>query len=116
MVADAPSHNDGVTMMTCLACGNDFKASGRRLHCSDACRQAAFRRRHAVALPAVSVPPKGRKREMTVYECGSCGARELGLQRCESCNSWMSAVGVGNNCPGCGEPFSVTEFMEGTDS
>jgi hypothetical protein len=113
------SRNDGVTIRqptattkTCPSCARTFEPSGRRRHCSDACRQAAWRRRHAPELPKTPVPLKGRKREMTVYECDSCGGRELGVQRCEACNSWMRAVGIGNNSPCCGEPYSIGEFME----
>jgi len=36
--------NDTETM-ACAVCGTAFRRSGRRLHCSQACRQAAWRRR-----------------------------------------------------------------------
>ena len=120
MPSEPPSRNDGVTTQqapattsTCSSCGRSFEMSGRRRHCSDACRQAAWRRRHEAEVPQAPAPPKGRKREMTIYECESCGGRELGVQRCEVCNSWMRAVGVGNNCPCCGEVVSIDELMEG---
>jgi hypothetical protein len=48
---------------------------------------------------------------MTVYECERCGGRELGVQRCEACNLWMRAVGIGNNCPSCGDVVSINELM-----
>lgn len=44
--SEHPSRNDDVTLLTCPVCGSSFAASGRRRHCSDACRQAAWRRRH----------------------------------------------------------------------
>lgn len=120
MPGEEASRNDGVTIRlataatrSCQSCGRSFEPSGRRRHCSDACRQAAWRRRRALEVATPPVPPKGRKREMTVYECESCGGRELGLQRCGACNSWMRAVGVGNNCPSCGEVVSIAELMEG---
>jgi hypothetical protein len=50
---------------------------------------------------------------MTIYECGSCGSRELGTQRCDDCNSWMRAVGVGNYCPCCGDLVTIDELMGG---
>jgi hypothetical protein len=49
---------------------------------------------------------------MTVYECGSCGTRALGYQRCDECNSFMRAVGIGGNCPACDAPISVSELMD----
>ena len=110
---EPPSRDDGVTRKPCPVCNRGFEPSGRRRHCSDACRQAAYRRRHSPPAPTAPVPPKGRKREMTVYECERCGARELGQQRCEPCNTWMNAVGIGNNCPACGDPVSVEELMKG---
>jgi hypothetical protein len=112
--SEAALRNDGVTMKTCLVCGRLLEPSGRRRHCGDPCRQAAWRRRHAREAPEVPVPPKGRRREMTVYECEGCGARELGVQRCEGCNSWMRAVGVGALTPCCGEPLTVVELMDGS--
>lgn len=107
-VENAPG-NDGVTIperipptKTCPACGGTFQPSGRRRHCSDACRQAAWRRRQAAwrrrqapKTTEVPIPPRGQKRSMTVYECEHCASRELGVQRCEECNSWRRAVGVG---------------------
>ena len=50
---------------------------------------------------------------MTVYECDNCGARELGSQPCGDCNSWMRVVGVGGNCPGCGDAVAISELLEG---
>jgi predicted nucleic acid-binding Zn ribbon protein len=114
MADEAPSRNDGVTTgRNCAACGRPFEPSGRRRHCSDACRQKAWRRRHFVEVPQVPVPPKGRKKEMTVYECDGCGAGELGTQRCELCNTWMHAIGVCNYCPCCSEPIPIKELMGG---
>jgi predicted nucleic acid-binding Zn ribbon protein len=113
-VAGSPWRNDGVTTTrTCPICGRSFEPSGRRRHCSDPCRQAAWRRRHAAQVPEPPVPPKGRRREMTVYACDGCGAREVGVQRCEDCNSWMRAVGVGGHCPCCGDAVAITELLEG---
>jgi hypothetical protein len=33
-------------MLSCLTCGHGFRPSGRRVFCSPACRQRAFRLRH----------------------------------------------------------------------
>jgi hypothetical protein len=113
VLAGPPSRNDDVTTRTCSICGRYFEPSGRRRHCSDACRQAAWRRRHAQQVPEPPVPPKGRRREMTVYACDSCGAREIGVQRCDDCRSFMRAVGVGGYCPCCGDPVAISELMKG---
>ena len=120
MAGENPLSNDGVTIpertpptKTCPACGGTFQPSGRRRHCSDSCRQAAWRRRQAPKATEVPIPPRGQKRSMTVYECEHCASRELGEQRCEECNSWRRAVGVGGDCPSCGEAISIQELIEG---
>jgi hypothetical protein len=110
--SEDPSRNDSVTIRSCAACGNEFPASGRRTHCSDACRQSAHRRRHASPRPVPPVlPAKGKKRDSTVYECNGCGARALGSQRCDECHSFMSVVGIGGLCLHCDEPLAVTELL-----
>jgi hypothetical protein len=95
-----PSRDDSVTTRTCPACGQPFTPSGRRRWCSDACKQAAWRRGRTPAVPAPPVPPKRRKRAITVYEC-SCGQRALGTQRCPDCGTFMPAAGTGGLCPCC---------------
>ena len=111
--AGTPSRDDGVTIGTCPACGQAFTPAGRRRHCSDACRQAAWRRRHAPAVPAPPLPPPGRKRASTVYECGQCGNRALGTQRCDDCHTFMTAAGIGGLCPCCDEPVTIKELITG---
>ena len=76
MAAELPSRTHGVTIRACQVGGARFPASGRRQHCSDACRQKAWRRRHLAS--EAPLPPKGAKRPVTVYECGGCGARRPG--------------------------------------
>ena len=110
-----PSRDDGVTIRTCPACGRAFTPSGRRRHCSDACRQAAWRRRHAPATPVPPLPPPRRKRAITVYECGQCGARALGTQQCQDCHTFMTAAGIGGHCPCCDELITVTELTTGNN-
>ncbi len=113
--AGSPSRDDGVTVRTCPACGQEFTRSGRRRYCSQACRQATWRGRHAPAAPAPPVPPPGRKRAVTVYECQTCGARALGTQRCEDCRTFMTEAGIGGLCPNCDEPVTITELITGND-
>lgn len=110
----SPSRNDGVTITGavgagCAVCGRRFRPVGRRRFCSDACRQAAFRRRHPAApvlLPGPHHPPPA-----TVYECPVCGARYVGEQRCVECNVFCRRVGPGGPCPHCDEPVAVTDLI-----
>jgi hypothetical protein len=114
---ETPSRNDDLTIQTtCGVCGTSFLPSGRRRYCSDACRQTAWRRRHQPATLQPPLPPKGRRRAMTLYQCPSCDSRTLGDQRCVDCNTWMQAVGIGGLCPSCDEPVTVTELTQGGDS
>lgn len=115
MPAEIPSHNDGRTIRTCPTCGAGFEPSGRRRHCSDACRQAAWRRRHTNTARPEPLPPKGAKRAMTVYICDTCYTRSLGHQRCDDCNTFMRAAGIGGLCPCCDEPITVEELIQGGD-
>ena len=55
MAAELPSRTD---TGTCPVCGAGFQARGRRQHCSDACRQKAWRRRHLATAPP---PTQGRQ-------------------------------------------------------
>lgn len=113
--AGSPSRDDGVTTPACPACGQQFTRSGRRRYCSDACRQAAWRRRHTPAAPVPPVPSPGRKRAITVYECGQCGVRALGTQHCQDCRTFMTAAGIGGLCPCCDEPVTITELITGNN-
>ncbi|MGH9106957.1 MAG: hypothetical protein ACRDZX_14220 [Acidimicrobiales bacterium] len=97
--------------MACPVCGAAFAPSGRRRHCSDAWRQAAWRRHHQPAPPEVPLPPKSNKRSVTVYECDSCGTRALGDQYCADCGTFMRALGRGALCPHCDEPVAVTDLL-----
>ena len=60
-----PWRNDTETTR-CARCGAAFQAVGRQRFCSAACRQAAWRRRHAQPLPAT---PTRVPRLATVYVC-----------------------------------------------
>ena len=109
----SPSRDDSVTTRTCPACGQPFTPSGRRRWCSAACKQAAWRRKRSPAAPLPPVPPPGRKRAATVYECASCGGRALGSQRREDRGTFMRAIGTGGSCPQCDDPVAVIELTAG---
>ena len=108
-----PSRNDGATVLSCPVCYRSFEPQGRARYCSDRCRQTAFRRRHQAEAPEVPLPPRGRRRAVTVYECDSCGDRALGEQYCENCRTFMRSLGRGALCPHCDGPVAVTDLVVG---
>jgi predicted nucleic acid-binding Zn ribbon protein len=105
-----PSRNDTVTA-TCPRCGGPLPVGRSRRWCSDACRQAAWRRRHQPVDPAVAVPPARPKRTSTVYQCPDCETRLLGTQRCEDCGIFMRRLGTGGHCSACDEPITINELL-----
>jgi hypothetical protein len=106
----SPSCHDSVTI-TCPLCQRSFSPVGRQRYCSDACRAAAYRRRRDAGRPVVTVPKTQPRRPITVYECDSCGSRALGEQRCPDCSTFMRKIGLGGECPCCGEPISITDLL-----
>jgi hypothetical protein len=75
-----------------------------------ACRALAYRRRRAAAQAAIVIPDPRPRRPGTVYECGNCGHRALGNQRCDQCGTFMRRAGTGGCCPACDEPITITEL------
>ena len=110
MSAPTPWRHDGATM-TCPVCGKAFVPSGRRRHCSDACRAAAWRRRHHSAPAPVALPPGRSRQAVTVYECPSCEDRFVDEQRCADCGVFARRVGLGGCCPHCQEVVTLTELV-----
>jgi hypothetical protein len=110
----SPPRPRRVTMavtMTCPVCGWAFVPVGRQRYCTDACRAAAHRRRHALVRPLVAVPAAASRMPLTVYECDGCSLRAVGEQRCDECSSFMRRVGIGGACPHCDEPVTVAELV-----
>jgi hypothetical protein len=105
-----PSRNVCVTT-SCAACGGPLPAGRARRWCSDACRQAAFRRRHQLAAEPSVLPPSRPRKQLTVYECPECGTRLVGGQRCEECRVFMRRLGTGGLCPCCDEPITVEDLL-----
>ncbi len=98
--------------IACPVCGSSFGPSGRRTYCSDACRASAYRRRRSSGtLPTLRVPRSQPRREITVYECDTCGERSLGEQRCPQCHTFMRRVGIGGHCPSCDESITISELV-----
>lgn len=109
-----PSRNDSRndTGTICAACGRRFTPTGRRRWCSDACRQAVWRRRHPAPAAAAQIPVASRStREVTVYECPTCEVRYLGGQRCDDCQTFCRRVGTGGLCPHCFEPVAIDDLI-----
>ena len=100
--------NDGETTH-CATCGAEFARVGRQRFCSAACRQAAWRRRHA-AMPEPLIPPRA-PRMAIVYLCTECETRYLGEQRCPDCQRFCKRVGPGGACPHCDEPVALTDLI-----
>jgi len=110
--APGPSCHDGVAMRACAACGDPFIVSGRRRHCSDACRAVAYRRRRDAGRQPVELPKAKSRRPITVYECEGCGVRQIGSQSCEECHRFMRRAGAGGACPSCEEVVTVQELLD----
>jgi hypothetical protein len=47
----------------------------------------------------------------TIYECGECGERSLGERRCDTCNLFARAVGVGGCCPECDSLIVLEDLL-----
>ncbi len=96
--------NDTATT-ACGQCGIPFTATGRQRWCTDACRQAAWRRRRQA--PRRTLPAKAD----TIYQCPQCDARYLGTQRCQDCNTWCRRLGPGGPCPHCDDLVAITDLI-----
>lgn len=89
--------------------------STRATFCSPACKQRAWRLRH-LSLPNLDELARDlrRRRQLTaasVYECPACQTRRFGERRCPDCNLMCRRVGVGGECPHCGEPVAVQDLL-----
>lgn len=102
---------------TCPVCG--LPVSGRQTYHS-ACRSRAYRLRHRAPQLAfdqqaarVELRRQGGLAAATVYECEACDERFVGNQQCESCRKFLPAVGLGGECPCCGEVIVISDLIEG---
>ncbi len=76
------------------------------MYCTRACQQRSYRlRHHRPTLEVTSVRQALQRRTAlvahTIYECGGCGERFVGERRCDTCNWFCRAVGIGGSCPEC---------------
>jgi hypothetical protein len=107
MPPDSALRNDDLTL-ECRVCGRRFTPSGRRVFCSGACRQTAWRRRHAPPPPPL---PARSPRQRIVYQCPECDNRYLGEQYCADCRRFCRRLGVGGLCPTCDEPVACIDLL-----
>jgi hypothetical protein len=103
-----PLRNESETIR-CALCDHCFPRNGRQRSCDGACRQAAWRRRHAQ--PQVPVIPTRIARLATAYVCTECDTRYLSEQRCPDCQRFCKRVGPGGPCPHCDEPVAVADLI-----
>jgi hypothetical protein len=105
------SRNVSVTA-TCLVCDRPLPAGRKRTTCSDACRQALWRKRNQPESTPPALPAAEPRKAHTVYECPDCDARLLGSQFCEDCHTFMRRLGAGGISPCCGEPVTFDELLD----
>src|SRR5438270_1881260 len=100
----------------CPICGAPLPSTRAR-YCADACKQRAFRLRHA-ATTRVDLADLRRALQRrqalvahTIYECGGCGERYIGERRCPDCGLFCSSVGLAGHCPGCDQPILLADLL-----
>jgi hypothetical protein len=99
----------------CLVCGK-ATPSTRAKYCSRAHQQHSYRLRHHIPTLDLTVVRKALQRrkalvDHTIYECSGCGARFVGVRRCETCNLYCRALGVGGSCPECDTPVLIDDLL-----
>lgn len=98
----------------CPLCGHP-RPSARARYCSDACKQRAYRLRHAAEIDtsALTVALRARRQlvSQTVYACPECDQRFLGERRCPTCNRFCRSLGLGGACPDCDGLILVDELL-----
>jgi len=99
----------------CLVCGKDTPST-RAKYCGRAHQQRSYRLRHQTPIADLAPVRKALQRRKalvahTIYECGGCGGRFVGVRRCESCNLFCGAVGLGGSCPECDTPVLVDDLL-----
>jgi hypothetical protein len=99
----------------CLVCGKDTPST-RAKYCTRACQQRGYRLRHQPPTADLATVRKALQRgkalvDHTIYECGQCGERFVGVRRCESCNRFCAALGLGGACPDCDRPVLVDDLL-----
>lgn len=121
---DGSAAADQADHRSCPGCGGPLR-SARARSCSAACRQRAYRARHAGPAGTGATAPGSRHPAedsvvgiatvrapaRTVYECADCEQRFVGHQRCPDCQRFCRKLGLGGACPSCDEPLLITELL-----
>ena len=55
---------------------------------------------------------QGRLEAHTLFECPTCGERQLGQRRCADCQRFCRALGLAAACSACGEPILLVELFD----
>jgi hypothetical protein len=111
----APSRNDirnDIQTVACPVCATPFTPTRRQQYCTPACRQAAWRARHPAPRPAIVVPARTRRRDITVYRCTECDTRYLAQQYCHDCHRPCVRVDLGGLCPHCDAPITISDILD----
>ena len=53
----------------------------------------------------------GQLEAYTLFECPTCGERQLGQRRCADCQRFGRALGLAAACSACGEPMLLVELL-----
>lgn len=110
-INDAGRDEATTTTIPCPFCQNAFTPIRRQKYCTPACRQAGWRARHQhTPAPAVVLPPRTRRRQITIYECPGCATRTLGAQWCPDCNQPALRIDYGGLCPHCDQPVAISDL------
>jgi hypothetical protein len=99
----------------CLMCGGP-RPSTRARYCTRACQQRSYRLRHQTPTPDLASVRKTLQHRKalvahTIYECSGCGERFVGERRCDTCNLFARAIGVGGSCPECDSPVLLEDLL-----
>ena len=110
-----PPRNDmrnDIKTAACTVCADTFTPTRRQRYCTPACRQAAWRARHPHPRPAIVVPARTRRRDITVYQCQQCETRYLGQQYCHDCHHPCVRIDLGGLCPTCDTPITIGDILD----
>jgi hypothetical protein len=99
----------------CLVCGKDTPST-RAKYCGRAHQQHSYRLRHQTPTTDLTLVRKALQRrktlvDHTIYECSGCSERFVGVRRCEYCNLFCAALGVGGSCPECDTPVLIDDLL-----
>jgi ribosomal protein L32 len=54
----------------------------------------------------------GQLEAHTLFECTTCGERQLGQRRCADCQRFSRALGLAATCNACGEPVLLADLFD----